>query len=188
MSSLNICDVMKTKHRIDDVFLLILISLSLSSKLFETKYFNTNEIHSFSQHKYNNSQILKMEILILESFKFEFFTLDRLTGLNKLTQCVYLVHSLIPRDKFEFFAKTAEVVFEMVVIKRYKIKHEFPIILLIISIIQVALIILTQTVGQFPAVWKLQNLFLIDESQIFSLSRKILKIVLGKEIFNQLDF
>ena len=190
LKSISILEIIlqQENHKISkDPLLACIISVLIISKIYETENLSLDIIYNITNHEYTNSTIKENEFFVLKFLDFDFLDSEDLEGLDLLSNCIYWVKSILPINKFAIFAEITEIIFEIVLVKKYKFYYEVFPCLFVVSVIHASFVILTQNFGQFPAVWKLQNFFGIPDEDIFNLSRKILKITLGKRNFKLIN-
>jgi hypothetical protein len=169
------------------LLLLTVTSVMISSKLYEQMVFGFESIHFLTNHLFTNPTLQQWEIKLLDFLEFELFENPRFVYQTHMLEYLYIIRSMFSETKFPFFQRTAELLFEVFLSNIEMIKEPINDDLLSLSIIQSALVILTQHRGRFPLTWRLQNLTLVEEDQINSLSSKILKICVTKEFLDKLN-
>lgn len=169
------------------LLLLTVIGVMLASKIYEQMIFGFDSIHFLTNHLFTNPTLYQWEIKVLEHLQFELFDNPRFVYRSHVLEYLYIIKSMFSDVKFPFFQRTTELLFEIFLTNIDLVKEPINDDLLSLAMIQSALVILTQHRGRFPLTWRLQNLTLVEEDQIFNFSNKILKICVTKEFLDKLN-
>lgn len=173
----------------EDGFVIALICLLLSSKMYETDHLNIDIIHRYTNHNYSSPQLFFFENTILELLDYDLLSYDQWPIKTSLSVSLFLVRPLLSSQKFLLLMNTSEIIFQMVISEEEAITEIFKEEENLVSaaIIFGALIVLTQSVGKFPPILRLQHTFFFSEDNLRLLTKKIMKIALGKEFYSSLD-
>ena len=166
--------------------LLTMVSIFICSKIFDVRRFSLGHFHQISEHKYNNKMVLKCEADILKTLNYDLFTRDNTIN-NKV--CLYLetIKDFFENKDFLILKETTEE-FIKLLYEDMKLIKNYDIDFLSVSIIQAAFMMCSMEEGKTPLLLKLALLSGFKEEEISIISKKIIKNVLGNEIYKMFNF
>ena len=166
--------------------LLTMVSIFICSKIFDVRRFSLSHFHQISEHKYNNKMVLKCEADILKTLNYDLFMRDNTIN-NKV--CLYLetVRDFFENKDFLILKETTEE-FIKLLYEDMKLIKNYDIDFLSVSIIQAAFMRCSMEEGKTPLLLKLALLSGFKEEEISIISKKIIKNVLGNEIYKMFNF
>ena len=169
-----------------NIQLLTMVSIFISSKFFDVRRFSLGHFHQISEHKYNNKMVLKCETDILKTLNYDLFIRDNTIN-NKV--CLYLetVRDFFENKDFLVLKETTEE-FIKLLYEDMKLIRNCDIDFLSVSIIQAAFMMCSMEEGKTPLLLKLSLLSKVKEEDICIFSKKIIKNVLGNEIYKMFNF
>jgi hypothetical protein len=166
--------------------LLTMVSIFICSKIFDVRRFSLGHFHQISEHKYNNKMVLKCEAEILKTLNYDLFIRDNTIN-NKV--CLYLetIRDFFENKDFLILKETTEE-FIKLLYEDMKLIKNYDIDFLSVSIIQAAFMMCSMEEGKTPLLLKLALLSGFKEEEICIISKKIIKNVLGNEIYKMFNF
>ena len=166
--------------------LLTMVSIFICSKIFDVRRFSLSHFHQISEHKYNNKMVLKCEADILKTLNYDLFMRDNTIN-NKV--CLYLetIRDFFENKDFLILKETTEE-FIKLLYEDMKLIKNYDIDFLSVSIIQAAFMMCSMEEGKTPLLLKLALLSGFKEEEISIISKKIIKNVLGNEIYKMFNF
>jgi len=169
------------------LLLLVSVGVMIASKVYEQMIFGFDSVHFLTNHLFTNPLLYQWEIKILEHLQFDLVENTRFAFRCHVLEYLFIIRSMFSEVKFPLLQRTVELIFEIFLANIDAVREPVGDELLSLAIIQSALVVLTQHRGRFPLTWRLQNLTLAEEDQIFNLSNKLLKICLSKEFLDRLN-
>ena len=166
--------------------LLTMVSVFICSKVFDIKRFTLGHFHQISEHKYNNKMVLKCEAEILRTLNYDLFIRDN-TIVNKVYLYLETVRDFFENKDFLIVKDTTEE-FIKLLYEDMKLIRNYKIDFLSVSIIQAVFMMCSMEEGKTPLLLKLALLSGFKEEEICILSKKIIKNVLGTEIYKMFNF
>jgi hypothetical protein len=165
--------------------LLTMVSIFICSKIFDVRRFSLGHFHQISEHKYNNKMVLKCEAEILKTLNYDLFIRDNTIN-NKV--CLYLetIRDFFENKDFLILKETTEE-FIKLLYEDMKLIKNYDIDFLSVSIIQAAFMMCSMEEGKTPLLLKLALLSGFKEEEICIISKKIIKNVLGNEIYKMFN-
>ena len=169
-----------------NIQLLTMVSIFICSKIFDVRRFSLGHFHQISEHKYNNKMVLKCEAEILKTLNYDLFIRDNTIN-NKV--CLYLetIRDFFENKDFLILKETTEE-FIKLLYEDMKLIKNYDIDFLSVSIIQAAFMMCSMEEGKTPLLLKLALLSGFKEEEICIISKKIIKNVLGNEIYKMFNF
>ena len=166
--------------------LLTMVSIFICSKIFDVRRFSLGHFHQISEHKYNNKMVLKCEAEILKTLNYDLFIRDNTIN-NKV--CLYLetIRDFFENKDFLILKETTEE-FIKLLYEDMKLIKNYDIDFLSVSIIQAAFMMCSMEEGKTTLLLKLALLSGFKEEEICIISKKIIKNVLGNEIYKMFNF
>ena len=166
--------------------LLTMVSIFICSKIFDVRRFSLSHFHQISEHKYNNKMVLKCEADILKTLNYDLFMRDNTIN-NKV--CLYLetIRDFFENKDFLILKETTEE-FIKLLYEDMKLIKNYDNDFLSVSIIQAAFMMCSMEEGKTPLLLKLALLSGFKEEEISIISKKIIKNVLGNEIYKMFNF
>lgn len=166
--------------------LLTMVSVFICSKIFDVRRFSLSHFHRISEHKYNNKMVLKCETDILKTLNYDFFIRDN-TISNKVGLYLETVRDYFEEKDFLILKETTEE-FIKLLYEDMKLIRNCDLDFLSVSIIQASFMMCSMEEGKTPLLLKLALLSGIKEEDICIISKKIIKNVLGNEIYKMFNF
>ena len=166
--------------------LLTMVSIFLCSKIFDVRRFSLGHFHQISEHKYNNKMVLKCEADILKTLNYDLFIRDYTIN-NKVCLFLETVRDFFENNDFFILKETTEE-FIKLLYQDMKLIRNYDLDFLSVSIIQAAFMMCSMEEGKTPLLLKLALLSGFKEEEICIASKKIIKNVLGNEIYKMFNF
>ena len=166
--------------------LLTMVSIFICSKIFDVRRFSLAHFHQISEHKYNNKMVLKCESDILKTLNYDFFIRDYTIN-NKVGLYLETIRDFFENNDFLILKDTTEE-FIKLLYEDMKLIRNYDIDFLSVSIIQAAFMMCSMEEGKTPLLLKLALLSGYKEEEICIASKKIIKNVLGSEIYKMFNF
>lgn len=180
------CHSLIENDRKNDFLLLIFESVAIASKFYEKTFLNFEKIHELTDHFFTNPMLVEFELKILVFLDFDLLTNKKFKIKTSLIEYIFMVESIFPANKFLFFLRVCEILFEIMIMQFNEYSMKFHDSLICSAIIQASLIILTQNFGKFPITWRIQSFTGLDETDIFKLAKRLLKVCLTKDFMTQM--
>jgi hypothetical protein len=172
----------------DDFELLILAVLFLNSKLFDVCPISLSMLHQISGNSYSNSNVLNQESHILNTFNFNVMDREVLL-IDKIGMLCENLKAIFDIQFYEFMSEVSfeisDLVFESQQLRYYELNKKM---LLAAGIINTSFVIITKTTGVTPLVIRLALIVLVTTDEIMAITDKVLKFVLGKDIYKKFTF
>jgi hypothetical protein len=169
-----------------NIQLLIMVSVFICSKMFDVRRFSLGHFHQISEHKYNNKMVMKCEADILKTLNYDLFIRD-CTINNKVGLYLETIRDYFENKDFLILKETTEE-FIKLLYEDMKLIKNLDIDFLSVSIIQAAFMMCSMEEGKTPLLLKLALLSQFKEEDICIASKKIIKNVLGNEIYKMFNF
>ena len=166
--------------------LLTMVSIFICSKIFDVRRFSLGHFHQISEHKYNNKMVLKCEADILKTLNYDLFIRDYTIN-NKVCLFLETVRDFFENNDFFILKETTEE-FIKLLYQDMKLIRNYDLDFLSVSIIQAAFMMCSMEEGKTPLLLKLALLSGFKEEEICIASKKIIKNVLGNEIYKMFNF
>ena len=154
--------------------LITMVSVFICSKIFDIKRFTLAHLHQISEYKYNNKMVMKCEFDILKTLNYDIFLRD-----NTLVNKVGLYLETLEETTHQFIQLLYS---DMKLIKNYGIDF------LSVGIIQAAFMMCSMEEGKTPLLLKISLLSGFKEEEICLGAKKIIKSVLGSEVYKMFNF
>lgn len=166
-----------------------LMCLLIASKVNEKDSLTYELIHRYTNHTFSSPQLSSFEAEVYLLLNFNILENKHFPISSNLKELLFLTRPLFTSSKFSFLLSTSELILQ---ISLTKMEHLFDCFeenptLFYISVIVAALILLSQAIGRFPALLRLQNATGLMEESAIELAKKILKNILGKEFITMVD-
>lgn len=169
-----------------DFQLVVMTCIFLCSKMWDIRPISLSILHKISDHIYNNSMVLNCEKYLLNLFNFDIFIRDNLL-IDRVGLYLENIRNFMEENDFVKFTLLCENLVNLI-FEDYKIIKKYNLDLLSASLIQAGFVIGTKREGKLPITIKLSIISGVDENEMMKLSKKIIKFVLGKEIYKQFNF
>ena len=169
-----------------NIQLLTMVSIFICSKIFDVRRFSLGHFHQISEHKYNNKMVLKCEADILKTLNYDLFIRDYTIN-NKVGLYLETISDYFEKRDFLILKETTEE-FIKLLYEDMKLIKNLDIDFLSVSIIQAAFMMCSMEEGKTPLLLKLALLSQFKEEDICIASKKIIKNVLGNEIYKMFNF
>jgi hypothetical protein len=166
--------------------LLTMVSVFICSKVFDVRRFSLAHFHQISDHKYNNKMVMKCETDILKVLNYDLFIRDNTIN-NKVGLYLETVRDFFENKDFMILKETTEE-FIKLLYEDMKLIRNCDIDLLSVSIIQASFMMCSMEEGKTPLLLKMALLSGFKEEDICIISKKIIKNVLGNEIYKMFNF
>ena len=166
--------------------LLTMVSIYVCSKFCDVRRFSLSHFHQISEHKYNNKMLLKCETDILKTLNYDLFIRDY-TICNKVFLYLETIKDFFENKDFIILKETSEE-FIKLLYEDMKLIKNYDIDFLSVSIIQAVFMMCSMEEGKTPLLLKLALLSGFKEEEICITSKKIIKYVLGNEIYKMFNF
>ena len=180
------CSVLVESRIPNEFMLLVFQSVAVASKFYEKSFLSFDKIHELTDHFFTNPMLLEFELKMILFLDFDLLKNPLFKIRTNLIEFVFLVENLFPKNKFLFFLRVCEIFYEVFLMSCSALTQKITDSLICCSIIQCALVIITQNFGKFPITWRLQSFTKLDEADIFKAAKKILKICLTKEFLDEM--
>lgn len=92
---------------------------------------------------FTNPTLIHWEYVILKTVEFDLIGNNNFAFDTLLVEYLLLVKPIFPNDKFSIFAKTAEIIFEVLIVEGEDIRTDLDDGLVCIAVIHTALVLLT---------------------------------------------
>ena len=169
-----------------DFQLVAMTCIFLSSKICDIRPLSLSILHKISDHIYNNSMVLNCEKYLLNLFDFDIFIRDNLL-IDRVGLYLENIRNFMDENDFIKFTFLCENLVNLI-FEDYKIIKMYDLDLLSSSLIQAGFVIGTKREGKLPITIKLSIISGVNEDEMIKLSKKIIKFVLGKDIYKQFNF
>lgn len=113
-----------------------MVSVFISSKIFDIKRFTLAHLHQISEYKYNNRMVMKCEFEILKALNYDIFLRDN-TLVNKVGLYLETVRDFFEKDDFDILEETTHQ-FIQLLYSDMKLIRNYGIEFLSVGIIQAA--------------------------------------------------
>lgn len=172
----------------DDFELLVLAVVFLNSKLYDINPISLSLLHQISGNSYSNSNVLTQESQILNALNFNIMDRESLL-IDKIGMICEILKAIFDYQFYEFLAEVSfeisDIIFESQPLRYYELNKKM---LLAAGIINTSFVIITKTTGVTPLVIRLALIILVTTDEIMAITDKVLKFVLGKEIYKKFTF
>ena len=169
-----------------NIQLLTLVSVFICSKIFDIKRFSLAHLHQISEYKYNNKVVLKCEFEILTTLNYDIFLRDN-TIINKVGLYLESIKDFFEQKDFNILEETCTQ-FIKLLYEDMKMVKNYGIDFLSVCVIQAGFMMCSMEEGKTPLLLKLSLLSDYKEDDICIVAKKIIKIVLGNEVYKMFNF
>lgn len=169
-----------------DFQLIAMTCIFICSKFFDVHPISLDLLHKISDHTYNNKMILSCEKYLLNFLNYNIFIRDCLI-IDRVGVFYENLKNFFDKKDINFFWELCKEICNLLYEDINFIK-KFDINLLAAGIIQAAVVISIKREGKLPLTIKLSMLSGFKDLDILKLSKKIIKFVLGKEVYKQYNF
>lgn len=171
-----------------DFELNVLTCLYISSKLFNSNQFEIGELHKLSGNTYSNSDILNHEKYIISSLGYNVINRDELL-LDKAGVVLEMVKNIIIHEVYSFLydlvGECCDLIYESQYFRFIDVNFNM---FLSIGIVNCSFVILTKTTGTTPLLYRLSQIGMVSIEDIVLLTEKLLKFILGNEVYKKYNF
>lgn len=188
-TSLNKLKIKNISQLLEQNFELCLLTvIFICSKIYDVDPIKLNTLHLISSNSYSNDDIKKTEIIILKTIDYKSINRDYML-IDKVGVLCENLKPIIEDNIFEYFVDISYDITDLVIsnpgVRYYDINYQLVIAC---AVVNTSFIIITKTTGVTPLVIRLSLLCKISTDEIIIKSEKILKVVLGKDIFKKFSF
>ena len=166
--------------------LITMVSVFICSKIFDIKRFTLAHLHQISEYKYNNKMVMKCEFDILKALNYDIFLRDN-TLVNKVGLYLESVRDFFEKNDFDTLEETAHQFIQLLYSDMKLIKN-YGIDFLSVGIIQAVFMMCSMEEGKTPLLLKISLLSGFKEEEICLGAKKIIKSVLGSEVYKMFNF
>ena len=166
--------------------LITMVSVFICSKIFDIKRFTLAHLHQISEYKYNNRMVFKCEFDILKTLDYDIFLRDN-TLVNKVGLYLETIRDFFETKDFDILEETTHQFIQLLYSDLKMIKN-YGIDFLSVGIIQAAFMMCSMEEGKTPLLLKISLLSGYKEEEICLGAKKIIKSVLGNEVYKMFNF
>ena len=163
-----------------------MVSVFICSKIFDIKRFTLAHLHQISEYKYNNKMVMKCEFDILKALNYDIFLRDN-TLVNKVGLYLETVRDFFEKEDFDILEETTHQFIQLLYSDMKLIKN-YGIDFLCVGIIQAVFMMCSMEEGKTPLLLKISLLSGYKEEEICLGAKKIIKSVLGSEVYKMFNF